>query len=150
VAADTLVLGQADPQENGDYAERLDKIAEHLTGLQTGAGPLKIVRIPMPSSHDTHSRSYTNVVFANGTLVVPLYPETDADRDRIALATYRQLLPAWDIVGIDVSRFSHLNGALHCLTCNIPAVVSQCDPPTRPATNQPSSTVPVTGEPGLA
>jgi agmatine/peptidylarginine deiminase len=149
VAADTLVVGQADPDENSDYAERLDKIADHLSGLETATGRLRIVRIPMPSSHDTHSRSYTNVVFANGTLVVPLYPETDAHRDRIALDTYRQLLPAWHIVGVDVSRFSHLNGALHCLTCNIPAAVPAGNLPERPEAVHPTATAPITGEPGV-
>jgi hypothetical protein len=60
-------------------------------------------------------------VFANGTLLVPLYPETDGHLDRIAMEIYSQLLPGWEIVGIDVSSFTHLNGALHCLTCNIPS-----------------------------
>jgi agmatine/peptidylarginine deiminase len=146
VSAGTLVVGRADPDENPDYAERLDKIADHVSGLETGAGPLNVVRIPMPSSHDTHSRSYTNVVFANGTLVVPLYPETDAYRDRIALDTYRQLLPDWRIVGIDVSRFSHLNGALHCLSCNIPAAVPAARLPERPATTQAMAGAPVRNE----
>ena len=121
VSPDTLVVGKADPQQDEDYAERLDKVADHLARVQTRKGPLRIVRIPMPSSRDTHSRSYTNVVFANGTLLVPLYPETDGHLDRIAMEIYSQLLPGWEIVGIDVSSFTHLNGALHCLTCNIPS-----------------------------
>jgi agmatine deiminase len=149
VSRDTLVVGKADQRQDADYAERLDKVADHLARVQTRTGPLRVVRIPMPSSRDTHSRSYTNVVFANGTLLVPLYPETDGHLDRIAMEIYSHLLPGWDIVGIDVSSFSHLNGALHCLTCNVPSAAPVRNVMPAPGTDRPTSTDLAAGEPGV-
>jgi agmatine deiminase len=149
VSRDTLVVGKADPSEDPDYAGRLDKVADHMARVQTESGPLRIVRIPMPSSRDTHSRSYTNVVFANGTLLVPLYPETDGHLDRIALEIYSRLLPGWDIVGIDVSSFSHLNGALHCLTCNIPSAAPVRSVAAAPGWIDPTPMDLAAGEPGM-
>jgi agmatine deiminase len=148
VSHDTLVVGKADPRQDPDYAERLDTVADHLARVKTSSGPLRIVRIPMPSSRDNHSRSYTNVVFANGTLLVPLYPETDGHLDRMAMEIYSRLLPGWDIVGIDVSSFSHLNGALHCLTCNIPSAAPVPDV-AAPAVTSPTPTDVRAGEAGL-
>jgi agmatine deiminase len=150
VSSDTLVVGKADPQRDADYAQRLDKVADHLARVQTRNGPLRVVRIPMPSSRDNHSRSYTNVVFANGTLLVPLYPETDGHLDRVAMGIYSQLLPGWDIVGIDVSSFSHLNGALHCLTCNIPTAVPARKVSPASGVIDPTSMDMAAGEPDLA
>jgi len=149
VSSDTLVVGRADPSEDADYASRLDKVADHMARVQTRSGPLRIVRIPMPSSRDTHSRSYTNVVFANGTLLVPLYPETDGHLDRIAMEIYSRLLPGWEIVGIDVSSFSHLNGALHCLTCNIPSAVPVRNVTAPPGLINPTPLDLAAGEPGM-
>jgi agmatine deiminase len=149
VSRDTLVVGKADPVQDADYAQRLDKVADHLARVQTRTGPLRVVRIPMPSSRDTHSRSYTNVVFANGTLLVPLYPETDGHRDRIAMEIYSRLLPDWEIVGIDVSSFSHLNGALHCLTCNIPSAAPVRNIPSASGLVDPTPMDLAAGEAGL-
>lgn len=62
-------------------------------------------------------RTYTNSVFVNGTVIVPTYrPEVDAP----ALALYEELLPGYNIVGIDVDNSNELlialNGAIHCIT----------------------------------
>lgn len=62
-------------------------------------------------------RTYTNSVFVNGTVIVPTYrPEVDDE----ALALYQELLPGYNIVGIDVDNSGEnlisLNGAIHCIT----------------------------------
>lgn len=64
-----------------------------------------------------HYRTYTNAVFVNKTVIVPTYrPEVDGP----ALAQYQELLPGYNIVGIDVDNqdanlISQL-GAIHCIT----------------------------------
>ena len=44
----------------------------------------------------------------------------DAALDKVALATYRKLLPNWEMVGIDCSTLADKRGALHCISFNIP------------------------------
>ncbi|WP_188457550.1 agmatine deiminase family protein [Psychroflexus planctonicus] len=65
-------------------------------------------------------RTYTNSVFVNETVIVPTYrPEVDVD----ALALYEELLPGYNIVGIDVDNSEELlialSGAIHCITHSI-------------------------------
>jgi agmatine deiminase len=62
-------------------------------------------------------RTYTNSVFVNGTVIVPIYrPEVDGP----ALALYEELLPGYTIVGIDVDNpgenLISQSGAIHCIT----------------------------------
>jgi agmatine/peptidylarginine deiminase len=121
VSPDTVVVGQYQPKRDSQNAERLDKIAETLAGIKNREGKnLNVVRIPMGFNRDGKFRSYTNVIYANGTLVVPQFPDTDADLDGEALALYSRLMPGWKIVGIDCSKLNDNNGALHCLSASIP------------------------------
>ena len=78
--------------------------------------------IPMPPRPDGLWRTYTNVVFANGRLLVPIYPDFSPDLDRQALELYGRLLPEWEIVGIDAGSLIRREGALHCVIMNLPRV----------------------------
>lgn len=65
-------------------------------------------------------RTYTNSIFVNKTILVPTYrPEVDAD----ALAQYEEMLPGYNVVGIDVDNpgenLISLVGAIHCITHSI-------------------------------
>lgn len=65
-------------------------------------------------------RTFSNSVFINKSILVPIYrPEVDA----AALELYQELLPGYNVVGIDVDNsgenlISQL-GALHCITHTI-------------------------------
>lgn len=65
-------------------------------------------------------RTFSNSVIINKTVLVPVYrPEVDA----AAIAKYQQLMPGYNIVGIDVDNagenlISQL-GAIHCITHTI-------------------------------
>lgn len=64
--------------------------------------------------------TYSNAVFINKTILVPTYrPEVDAP----ALAKYQELLPGYNVVGIDVDNpgenLINLLGAIHCVTHTI-------------------------------
>lgn len=86
--------------------------------------PYKVEWIPAPPSTsgaypDTGGsyRTYTNSVFVNRTILVPTYrPEVDTP----ALAQYQELLPGYNVVGIDVDNPGEniiaLLGAIHCIT----------------------------------
>jgi len=65
-------------------------------------------------------RTFSNSVIINKTILVPTYrPEVDA----AALAYYEELMPGYNIVGIDVDNpgenLISLLGALHCITHTI-------------------------------
>jgi agmatine/peptidylarginine deiminase len=115
----TVVLGSYDPEDDPENAERLDRNARRLEGLTAADTSLRVVRIPMPPHEDGWWRSYTNVIFANGVLLVPSYADLDPAGLETALTTYRQILPGWDVVPIDVEPMTALGGALHCISAGI-------------------------------
>ena len=122
VKPDVVVVGQYDPALDPINAERLDQIASQLAQTETNLGRLSVERIPMPPHDDGLWRTYTNVIFANGTLLIPAYPDVCPDLDRQAREIYSRLLPDWQVIGIDVSELIKMRGALRCITMNIPHV----------------------------
>ncbi len=122
VAPDVVVVGSYDPEVDAVNADRLDQIAAHLASTPTEIGYLRVERIPMPPHDDGQWRTYTNVVFANGTLVVPASPDLCPDLDRQACEVYARLLPDWRIVSVDISDLIAMNGTLRCVTMNLPRV----------------------------
>jgi agmatine/peptidylarginine deiminase len=122
-SADTVLIGQYPPHLDPVNALRLDRNAERLSKIVTPFGPLKVVRIPMPPRQDDDIwPTYTNVLYANGCVLVPVYPDLDPDEREDALDTYRRLLPDWDVVGIDCSELIGFGGAVHCISKNLARV----------------------------
>ncbi|MDC7995238.1 agmatine deiminase family protein [Altibacter sp. HG106] len=89
--------------------------------------PYDVKWIPAPPSTsgnypDTggHYRTFTNAIFINKSVLVPTYrPEVDDP----ALAQWEEMLPGYNIVGIDVDNpgenLISLFGAIHCITHTI-------------------------------
>lgn len=117
---DLVLIGSYDPLIDPENAARLDELAARLNGFKTLEGPLQVERIPLPDHADDVWRTYTNVVFANGVLLVPIYPSYCPELDQVALDLYRRLMPDWKVVGIDASELIKMRGALRCITLNIP------------------------------
>lgn len=99
-----------------------------LNNFQSAFGtPFKIKRIAAPPSSsgsypDTGGfyRNYTNALFINKTILIPTYrPEVDGP----ALAQWEEMMPGYNIVGIDVDNAGEnlisLVGAIHCITHQI-------------------------------
>ena len=118
---DLVVVGSYEPAVDPENSLQLDQVAAGLQDFPTVDGPLKVERLPMPDHNDGVWRTYTNVVFANGVLLVPIYPDYCPELDKTALEFYRRQLPNHKVVGIDASRLITMNGALRCITMNIPA-----------------------------
>ena len=122
----TLVVASCDPKQDARSAATLDKAAEQLAAMKSDDPqhpylPLTIVRMPMEMKGDGVMRTYTNVVFANGALLVPQYADVSPDVNRNALEIYRRILPGWKVVGIECLSIAKMGGALHCVTCNVPS-----------------------------
>lgn len=119
LARDLVIVGEFDPKVDSINASLLDRAAEILATLKTSRGPMRVERIPMPPPIDGKYRSYTNCIIANGSVVVPLFPEISDAMDQQALATYKRLMPDYDVIGIDILDLSSLGGGLHCLTSHV-------------------------------
>ena len=65
-------------------------------------------------------RTYTNAVFINKSIIVPIYR---AQYDTPALDLYRDLLPGYNVVGIDIDNAGEnliaMGGGIHCITQTI-------------------------------
>jgi agmatine/peptidylarginine deiminase len=116
---DTVVIGEYDVLVDPENAAILERNATRLGSVKTACGPLRVVRIPMPPRHDNRWLTYTNVVFANGKLLVPTYTNVEPEFNEQALATFRQLLPRWEVVGVNATPLAQRDGALHCATLNL-------------------------------
>ncbi|MCB0761076.1 MAG: agmatine deiminase family protein [Flavobacteriales bacterium] len=110
--------------------------------------PFNIVRVPSPPQQSNGNYppsgwylTYTNSVFINNTILVPTYY---SPHDEAALALYAELLPGYNIVGIDCDNSGEAiiaaSGAIHCITNSVgvtdPMLISyQCLPNTNDDVN---------------
>ena len=117
---DEVVVGWVDPRRDPEGAAALDRNAALLDSLPTRAGRPRVSRIPMPPYDGRSCRTYTNVIYANGRVLVPHYPDVDPGIEREAMATYAALLPGWDVVPIDCGDMIVGGGALRCLSAHVP------------------------------
>jgi agmatine deiminase len=119
----TVFLASYDPAEDRDNAARMDDNARTLTNNSALDGrPMEVIRIRQPAARDGCWRSYTNVIFGNGVVLVPQFPDTCPELDREALEVYRRAFPDRRIVGIDTTSIIRKRGGLHCLSLAIPRV----------------------------
>ncbi|HEV2972760.1 MAG TPA: agmatine deiminase family protein [Pirellulales bacterium] len=121
-AVNKVIVGLYRSDEDAVNAPILDENSSALKGEPTKNGPMDVIRIPMPSHKDGNWRSYTNVIYANGVVLVPQYPDTDPDLDKVALNVFHEALPDWKMVGIDCSKLIAKRGALHCISRQVPSL----------------------------
>ena len=126
---DTVVVGEYPVSADPVNKEILDRNAQQLASLAAPLGPLNVVRIAMPPRFSLvpgHAPwpTYTNVVYANGVLLVPICPGLDPRGEFEALGLYRRLLPDWQIVRVDALPLVLRGGSLHCVTMNLPSAVA--------------------------
>ena len=115
----TVVVGDYQSSVSSN-AQLLDRHADRLKDIETRMGPLRVERIPMPPpAKNFFGGTYTNVVFANGVLLVPTWTQADQATEDAAFAVYRRLLPGWDIVGIPCDDVGYWQGGLHCAVINM-------------------------------
>ncbi|WP_143543789.1 agmatine deiminase family protein [Rhodopirellula sp. MGV] len=116
--SNTVVVGQYEDGSDPNAA-LLDRIATQLSRLETNEAALKVVRLPMPRPFDGCFPTYTNVIFANGVLLVPSYQSASNDSLADAMTTYQMLLPDWEVIPIDSTSLCVNGGALHCVVSNL-------------------------------
>lgn len=118
-APDTVVLGEFALGVDAANHEVLDQNSERLTAISVAGGKLSVVRIPMPAHPPGAWWSFTNVVYANGVLLVPTFSEETGPAKAEALAAFRRILPQWRIVEVDSRALMINKGGPHCATMNL-------------------------------
>ena len=119
-----LVVGKIDPAVDPVNAERLDRAAAHFSEIVTSLGPMQVYRIPMPPRWGNSWRSYTNIILANGILLMPSFSDVDPAIEDAAEEVYRALLPSWEVKRINCDALVKEEGQLHCMSYNLPKYVS--------------------------
>ena len=120
VSPNVVVIGEYDPKIDPVNADILNENAKMLTDARTAFGPLRVVRIPMPSNRGGLWKTFTNVIYANGTLIMPTYGAAELELQKEAMATYQRLLPDWEVIGVDATSVIKQRGSLRCVSINIP------------------------------
>jgi len=81
---------------------------------------MNVHRIPMPPKWGQSWRSYTNIIMANGLLLMPCFSDVDPALENRAEQVYRSLLPGWEVKRIPSDSLVKEEGQLHCISYNIP------------------------------
>ena len=118
------VIAEIDPGVDPANSAILDSNAKFVSSLNTSDGPILVRRIPMPPKWGKHWRSYTNVILANGVLLMPSFSDVDPKIELKAKEVYQSSLPAgWVVKSVNCDKLVSLNGQLHCISYNIPGYV---------------------------
>jgi len=117
---ETVLVGTYSKSVAPTNAGVLDRNAALLAKVRVGNEKLKVIRIPMPTAQDGVCRTFTNVVFANGTLLVPTYPGVDPVAHRRAMAILHRFLPRWNVVEVDAGELIRNEGGLRCISTYVP------------------------------
>jgi agmatine/peptidylarginine deiminase len=126
LASDVLVVGRMGPAVDPRNAALLDDVAKAMASINGPRVPMKVYRIPMPVPAKAGKgwRTYTNIILANGVLLMPTFSGVDQAAQSEALALYGRLMPGWKVVGINCDALATHMGLLHCVCRQVPAFVS--------------------------
>lgn len=125
----TILVGEF-PEGVSDGPQIEENIQYLLDNYKTRSGQdFRIERIIQPpcnngnyppfcqgGSFSAEYRTYTNALFVNKTILVPIYLN---QYDNEALALWEQLMPGYKIRGIDCRQIINAGGAIHCITKEI-------------------------------
>ncbi len=120
LAPDLIVVAAVDPRSDPANARTLDQNAALLKTLTVDGKPMRVERIQIPPRQDKYWSPYTNVILGNELLLMPVYDSDPPALVSAALATYRRLLPGYHVDTIDLTSMQKLEGALHCMSINVP------------------------------
>ena len=115
-----ILVGQY-PEDIADGPQIEANIQFLLDNFTNSFGkPFEIIRMPMPPDNNglyphqgADYRTYVNAYIANKTIVVPTYEE---QYDIPALDLWREIMPGYNIQGINCNGIIPKSGALHCIT----------------------------------
>ena len=115
------VIAEISPSVDPVNSARLNETARFVSKITTSSGPIVVKRIPMPPKWGDDWRSYTNVIFANGTLLMPSFSDVDPAVEQKVMEIYQSSLPeGWEVKKVNCDQLVNLHGQLHCISYNLP------------------------------
>jgi agmatine/peptidylarginine deiminase len=120
VSPQKVVVASVDPRVDPINAAILDRNARRLQAVAVEGKPLEVYRLPIPPRNGLSWSAFTNLIFANDLVLMPIYDTDPRPMVENALNLYRSLLPNHQIETVDISSFKQLQGELHCLSLNLP------------------------------
>lgn len=124
---DTILYVRCDNPKD-EHVAGFAAMERELHALRTAAGrPYRLVPLPWAAPRfcplDGHRlpATYANILFVNGTVLVPTYG--DPERDAAALRAVAQAVPGYAVEGVDCRALIRQHGSLHCATMQIPEAV---------------------------
>ena len=122
----TIAYVACDDPADEHYAE-LKAMEDELRAFRTPTGqPYRLVPLPWPrpkfdADGERLPATYANFLIINGAVLVPTYRDP---ADDAALEILRGCFPKHSIVGIDCLPLILQHGSLHCVTMQIPTLLS--------------------------
>ncbi len=108
------ILVKQVPMSNADYARCEARAAAYAAMTNAYGEPLQVERIFCASVGGGQVAGYTNAVILNNKVLVPTF---GIAQDAIALQTYEDLMPGYEILGYDGSWLP--DDAIHCRVMGI-------------------------------
>ena len=124
LAPDHMLVARLDPRADPANARVLNENAQFLQTVNVNGRPMRVDRIDIPPRQDKYWSPYTNAIFANDLVLIPTYSSDPPALVNRAVQTYRRLLPGKHVDTIDMTSMQKLEGALHCLSINVPKFVN--------------------------
>jgi agmatine deiminase len=122
----TIAYVRCDDPRDEHYAALRAMEAELFAFRRADGQPYRLEALPWPEPcydpADGHRlpATYANFLIVNGAVLVPTYR---VPQDQTALAVFRKLFPARDVIGIDCRPLILQHGSLHCVTMQYPVGV---------------------------
>ena len=120
LAPDQVLLAQVEPRQDPANAKVLDYNAKLLEQVKVDGKPMRVERIPIPPRNGKYWSPYTNIILANNTVLMPVYDSDPPEIVRAAVSVYQKLLPGFHVETVDMTSMQKLEGALHCMSVNVP------------------------------
>jgi agmatine/peptidylarginine deiminase len=120
VSPHEVVVAAVDPRFDPVNAGILDRNARRLQNVKVDGSPLKVYRLPIPPRNGRSWSAFTNVIFANELVLMPIYDSDPKPLVDNAIKLYKSLLPNHTVKTVDITSFKQLQGELHCLSMNLP------------------------------
>lgn len=118
----TVLVSKASSFSTEEALRKVKRLFERETNAR--GEPYRVVELPTPSLYlnwITYGirRAYTNSLTINGRVLVPVF---GIKQDDIALKTYADTMPDFEIIPIDAHIGINGGGAVHCMTKEVPFV----------------------------
>ncbi len=119
VSEDRILVGQVDPREAEEDAERMDEAAKAIAQWAKADGrDLEIIRVPLPVLGGERYYSYVNLLQLEDRIVVPHYPQIARKREKAIFATLEEAFGR-PVVTVNMGEFRGMGGVVHCATFNL-------------------------------